>query len=90
MNNLALKGEVCCSLVVVRLRGSYLNNAQATQRVAKLLREPVSGFLGMNPFATNQLASAAGFTASALFHRFRVRVFEFFHAHRQDLTRYAG
>jgi SNF2 family DNA or RNA helicase len=24
---LALKGEVCCSLVVVRLRGSYLNNA---------------------------------------------------------------
>jgi hypothetical protein len=40
--------------VVVRLRGSYLNNAQATQRVAKLPREPVSGFLGMNPFATNQ------------------------------------
>jgi predicted transposase YbfD/YdcC len=54
INNLALKGEVCCSLVVVRLWGSYLNNAQATQRVAKLPREPVSGFLGMNPFATNQ------------------------------------
>jgi hypothetical protein len=27
INNLALKDEVCCSLVVVRLRGSYLNNA---------------------------------------------------------------
>jgi hypothetical protein len=32
INSLALKpdrksGEVCCSLVVVRLRGSYLNNA---------------------------------------------------------------
>jgi hypothetical protein len=54
INNLTLKGEVCCSLVVVRLRGSYLNNAQTTQRVAKLPREPVSGFLGMNPFATNQ------------------------------------
>jgi hypothetical protein len=27
INNLALKGKVCCSLVVVRLRGSYLNNA---------------------------------------------------------------
>jgi hypothetical protein len=27
INNLAPKGEVCCSLAVVRLRGSYLNNA---------------------------------------------------------------
>jgi glycerol-3-phosphate dehydrogenase len=27
INNLTLKGEVCCSLVVVRLRISYPNNA---------------------------------------------------------------